>query len=134
MKRLDWSSLSVAERRTALARPARRRDPQVSDVVGRIFEEVAGEGEAGPRGGPEGDLYIFVEVKPHDLFDRDQVHALIATDGSDVSVDAARKAVALLRPTQVTETSLGEALGRTLAEPVRSAVDLPGFTNSGRSS
>lgn len=38
--------------------------------------------------------------------------------------------LATLRPTQVTETSLGEALGRTLAEPVRSAVDLPGFTNS----
>ena len=26
------------------------------------------------------------------------MHALIATDGSDVSLDAARKAVALLRP------------------------------------
>ena len=38
--------------------------------------------------------------------------------------------LATLRPTQVTEVPLGEALGRTLAEPVRSAVDLPGFTNS----
>lgn len=32
---------------------------------------LAGEGEAGPRGGPEGDLYIFVEVKPHEIFERD---------------------------------------------------------------
>lgn len=32
---------------------------------------LAGEGEAGPRGGPEGDLYIFVDVKKHDLFERD---------------------------------------------------------------
>lgn len=32
---------------------------------------LAGEGEAGMRGGPSGDLYIFIEVKEHDLFDRD---------------------------------------------------------------
>jgi molecular chaperone DnaJ len=32
---------------------------------------LAGEGDAGARGGPRGDLYIFVSVKPHDLFERD---------------------------------------------------------------
>lgn len=32
---------------------------------------LSGEGEAGPRGGPEGDLYIFVEVAEHELFERD---------------------------------------------------------------
>lgn len=32
---------------------------------------LSGEGEAGPRGGPEGDLYIFVSVRDHDLFERD---------------------------------------------------------------
>ncbi len=32
---------------------------------------LAGEGEAGPRGGPEGDLYIFVNIGGHDLFERD---------------------------------------------------------------
>ncbi|PWE18385.1 molecular chaperone DnaJ [Marinicauda salina] len=32
---------------------------------------LAGEGEAGARGGPRGDLYIFVSVKPHDIFERD---------------------------------------------------------------
>ena len=32
---------------------------------------VAGEGEAGLRGGPTGDLYIFIEVKEHALFQRD---------------------------------------------------------------
>ncbi|MEZ5686083.1 MAG: molecular chaperone DnaJ [Paracoccaceae bacterium] len=31
----------------------------------------AGEGEAGLRGGPAGDLYIFIEVKEHALFHRD---------------------------------------------------------------
>jgi molecular chaperone DnaJ len=32
---------------------------------------LANEGEAGLRGGPPGDLYIFVSIKPHDLFQRD---------------------------------------------------------------
>jgi molecular chaperone DnaJ len=32
---------------------------------------LAGEGEAGAWGGPRGDLYIFVSVKPHDIFERD---------------------------------------------------------------
>ncbi|MBD1548272.1 molecular chaperone DnaJ [Roseibium aggregatum] len=32
---------------------------------------LAGEGEAGLRGGPAGDLYIFLSLKPHDLFQRD---------------------------------------------------------------
>ncbi len=32
---------------------------------------LAGEGEAGTRGGPSGDLYIFVSIKPHPFFQRD---------------------------------------------------------------
>jgi molecular chaperone DnaJ len=32
---------------------------------------LAGEGEAGLRGGPTGDLYIFIEVAEHALFQRD---------------------------------------------------------------
>src|SRR5262245_35002473 len=32
---------------------------------------LAGEGEAGVRGGPTGDLYIFLSIKPHDFFQRD---------------------------------------------------------------
>ena len=35
---------------------------------------LAGEGEAGLRGGPQGDLYIFIEVKEHAIFQRDGVH------------------------------------------------------------
>ena len=35
---------------------------------------LAGEGEAGMRGGPSGDLYIFIEVKDHPIFQRDGVH------------------------------------------------------------
>jgi len=32
---------------------------------------LAGEGEAGLRGGPAGDLYIFLSIKPHPFFQRD---------------------------------------------------------------
>jgi len=32
---------------------------------------LAGEGEAGLRGGPPGDLYIFLSIRPHPLFQRD---------------------------------------------------------------
>ena len=35
---------------------------------------LAGEGEAGMRGGPSGDLYIFIEVKEHPIFQRDGVN------------------------------------------------------------
>ena len=32
---------------------------------------LAGEGEAGARGGPQGDLYIFLSIRPHEFFQRD---------------------------------------------------------------
>lgn len=35
---------------------------------------LAGEGEAGLRGGPAGDLYIFIEVADHPIFQRDGIN------------------------------------------------------------
>jgi molecular chaperone DnaJ len=32
---------------------------------------VSGEGDSGARGGPPGDLYVVLHVKPHDIFERD---------------------------------------------------------------
>lgn len=32
---------------------------------------MAGEGEAGENGGPSGDLYIYIRVRPHEIFTRD---------------------------------------------------------------
>jgi molecular chaperone DnaJ len=37
---------------------------------------LAGEGDAGARGGPRGDLYIFLSVSPHELFERDGLDLL----------------------------------------------------------
>ncbi|MCU7934711.1 MAG: molecular chaperone DnaJ [Candidatus Thiodiazotropha sp. (ex Dulcina madagascariensis)] len=35
---------------------------------------LAGEGEAGESGGPAGDLYVQVAVKPHEIFNREDNH------------------------------------------------------------
>ncbi len=41
--------------------------------------QLAGEGEVGPGGGPPGDLYVEVKVRPHHLFSRrgDDLHATL---------------------------------------------------------
>ncbi len=55
---------------------------------------LAGEGEAGVRGGPTGDLYIFLSLKQHEFFQRDgadlfcsvPISMITATLGGDVEV------------------------------------------------
>ncbi len=38
---------------------------------------LSGEGDAGQRGGPRGDLYVFLSVQPHELFERDNLDLLV---------------------------------------------------------
>ena len=45
------------------------RIPAGVDTGDRI--RLAGEGEAGPNGGPPGDLYVQIEVREHPIFERD---------------------------------------------------------------
>lgn len=40
--------------------------------------KMAGYGDAGPNGGPNGDLYVFINVEPHKVFER---------DGNDILLD-----------------------------------------------
>jgi len=72
---------------------------------------LTGEGEVGMRGGPAGDLYIFIGVKPHDLFKRDgaDLHCTIpikmttATLGGSIEVptiDGGRVKVTIPEGTQ----------------------------------
>jgi molecular chaperone DnaJ len=54
----------------------------------------AGNGEAGLRGGPSGDLYVVLHVKPHEIFQRDgddllcevPVNFVQAALGAEISV------------------------------------------------
>lgn len=39
---------------------------------------LAGEGEAGYRGGPAGDLYIFISIEEHEIFQRDGAMVFLA--------------------------------------------------------
>lgn len=53
-----------------------RKEKSLSVTIPSGVEEgtrirLAGEGEAGFRSGPAGDLYIFLSIKPHRLFKRD---------------------------------------------------------------
>ena len=38
---------------------------------------LTGEGDAGTRGGPRGDLYVFLSVQTHELFERDNLDLLV---------------------------------------------------------
>lgn len=40
-------------------------------IEGGTRIRLTGEGEPGPRGGPEGDLYLFIDVRDHEIFERD---------------------------------------------------------------
>lgn len=46
--------------------------PPGVDTGDRI--RLAGQGEAGSMGGPSGDLYVQIEVRPHDIFERHGEH------------------------------------------------------------
>ncbi len=50
-------------------KPLKIRIPAGIDDGARI--RVNGEGQAGQKGGPKGDLYIFLSVAEHDIFERD---------------------------------------------------------------
>lgn len=75
---------------------------------------LAGEGEAGPRGGPEGDLYIFVDVKKHDLFER---------DGADLYCNA---------PIPMATAALGGEVEGPTIEGGRVAISIPEGAQTGR--
>ncbi len=72
---------------------------------------LSGEGEAGLRGGPPGDLYIFLSLQPHEVFQRDganiycrvPIAMTTAALGGDIDVptlDGGRVAVSLPEGTQ----------------------------------
>ena len=75
---------------------------------------LAGEGEAGVRGGPAGDLYIFLSIKPHAFFQR---------DGADIFCRV---------PVSITTAALGGQFEVPTLDGGRSRVKVPEGTQSGR--
>ena len=73
-----------------------------------------GEGEAGLRGGPAGDLYIFLSVKPHEFFQR---------DGSDLYCSV---------PISMTTAALGGTFDVVTLDGTKSRVTVPEGTQTGR--
>ena len=69
---------------------------------------LSGQGEAGINGGPAGDLYVQVRVKPHKLFQRDGNHLLcevpisfaIAALGGELEVPCLKGRVVLKVPAE----------------------------------
>lgn len=61
--------------------------------------KISGEGEAGPRGGPSGDLYVVVQIRKHATYERDGVDLAMYIDvpvttamlGGEVTVETLDK-------------------------------------------
>lgn len=76
---------------------------------------LAGEGEAGTHGGPAGDLFVFLQVKPHPLFKRDamalhidvpvsMIDAALGTEVEIPTVEGGRTTLRVPAGTQPGET------------------------------
>ena len=75
---------------------------------------LAGEGEAGMRGGPSGDLYIFIEVTKHELFEREDTNLFCRV------------------PVSMATAALGGDIEVPTIDGGRSRVKIPAGSQSGR--
>lgn len=75
---------------------------------------LSGEGEVGVRGGPSGDLYIFISIKPHNFFQR---------DGSDLHCEV---------PIRMTTAVLGGAVEIPSIDGNKAKVTIPEGAQGGQ--
>ncbi len=75
---------------------------------------LAGQGDAGPNGGPAGDLYVYVTVRPHKYFER---------DGNDLYC---------VIPISMTQASLGGDLEVQTIDGGRIKVKIPSGVQNGK--
>ena len=75
---------------------------------------LAGEGEAGMRGGPTGDLYMFIEVEAHKIFEREGVNLFCRV------------------PVSMAAAALGGDIEVPTIDGGRSRVKIPSGSQSGR--
>jgi molecular chaperone DnaJ len=75
---------------------------------------LANEGEAGLRGGPSGDLYIFLSVRPHEFFQR---------DGADLFCKV---------PVSMTTAAMGGEIEVPVIDGKKARVTIPEGTQTGK--
>ena len=75
---------------------------------------LSGEGDSGPRGGPAGDLYLFLSVKPHPLFER---------NGADLFCRA---------PAPMCKAALGGEMDIPTIDGERAKITIPAGAQTGR--
>ena len=75
---------------------------------------LAGQGDAGPNGGPSGDLYVYVTVRAHKYFER---------DGNDLYC---------VIPISMTQSSLGGDIEVQTIDGIRIKVKIPSGVQNGK--
>jgi molecular chaperone DnaJ len=89
---------------------------------------LTGEGEAGQNGGPSGDLYVDIRVRPHSIFERDGPHLSCAVPisfatavlGGNVQVPTLDGEVSLKIPAETQSNKVFRLRGKGV-QPVRSS-------------
>ncbi|HEX2667097.1 MAG TPA: molecular chaperone DnaJ [Gammaproteobacteria bacterium] len=87
---------------------------------------LSGEGEAGPNGGPAGDLYVEISVEPHEIFSRDgadlacevPVSFVTASLGGEIEVPTLGGSVSLKIPAETQTGKVFRLRGKGV-KPVR---------------
>ncbi|HUT41468.1 MAG TPA: molecular chaperone DnaJ [Gammaproteobacteria bacterium] len=98
--------------------------PAGVDTGDRI--RLAGEGEAGENGGPPGDLYVQIQVKPHPIFKRDEnnlycevpISFVTAALGGELEVPTLNGRVTLKIPSETQTGKMFRMRGKGV-KPVR---------------
>ncbi len=96
-----------------------QKDKKLSVSIPAGVEEgtrirLSGEGEDGERGGPTGDLYLFISVSDHPLFER---------DGNDIYCSV---------PLPMATAALGGPIEVPTVEGTKARITIPEGTQSGR--
>lgn len=86
--------------------------PPGVDTGNRI--SLSGMGDAGPNGGPAGDLFVYVNVKPHPWFER---------SGNDLYCQI---------PISITQAALGADIEVMTIDDIRVKVAIPAGTQNGK--
>jgi len=75
---------------------------------------IPNQGDAGPNGGPNGDLYVFIRVKPHEHFERDGLDLYCAV------------------PISITQAALGSELFVATLDGKKIKVRIPAGIQNGK--